>query len=29
VDGTPVTKPTEIDTGAVVSFGPVTFDFQI
>jgi hypothetical protein len=30
VDGTPVTgKPVEIDTGAVVSFGPVTFDFQI
>jgi hypothetical protein len=30
VDGTPVTsKPVEIDTGAVVSFGPLTFDLQI
>jgi hypothetical protein len=30
VDGMSVTsKPTEIHTGAVVSFGPATFDFQI
>jgi len=28
VDGGAITKPTPIDDGAVVSFGPVTFDFR-
>lgn len=29
VDGTPIGKATEIDTGALISFGPSTFDFRV
>jgi hypothetical protein len=29
VDGTPAIKPTELESGALVSLGPATFDFQL